>query len=236
MARRGGLTGTPGNGTLGDMSQPNRPDTSSSEAPRQDAPPARSAEPPLPRPEKYTRVRLFLGEDDLGLQGRDSERLQVSIAELLLVMLIVAVVLSLLAMVPDGYSPPWVLMGIFVGQLVLMALRPNRAISRLGSWLFLGGIIAVVSRSAMTADYRLILSALMLAYALKFAFALPERHGMEKVLLGAVVFSPLFLAMLVGLPVKGSGNVPWWLPVVFYLVATGVGAWRLWRPTGECRS
>ena len=230
--RRGGLTGAPGGGTLGDMSQPNRRETNSSEAPQHDAAPARSAEPPLRRPEKYTQVKVCLGQQDLGPQGRDSESLQVSIAELLLATLIVAVILSVLAMLPDGYSPPWAIMGILMGQLVLMALRPNRAITRLGSWLSFGGVFAMLSRWPITADLRLMFSALMLAYVLKFAFALQERHGMGKVFLGAFVFFPLFLAVLVGSPRRDSGNIPWWLPLALYLVATGIGAWRLWRPAG----
>jgi hypothetical protein len=215
------------------MSQPNHPEVSSSEAPRRDAAPATAAEPPLPRPEKYTRIRLFLGEDDLRLQGRDSESLQVSIAELLLVTLIVAVILGLLAMVPDGYAPVWAFIGLAVGVLVLTALRPKRAISRLGLWVLFGGIMAMSSQWPRLPHLRLVCSALMLGIILRFAFALPERHGIGKVFLGAIAIFPLFLAMLLVPWAHDWANIPPWLPLVLYLVATAIGAWRLWRPTGR---
>jgi len=215
------------------MSQPNHRETSSSEAPRHDAAPAKSGEPPLPRPEEYTRVKLCLGEEDLGPQGRDSEGLQVSIAELLLVTLIVAVILGLLAMLPDGYAPVWAFIGLAVGVLVLTALRPKRAISRLGLWVLFGGIMAMSSQWPRLPHLRLAYSALMLGIILKFAFALPERHGIGKVFLGAIAIFPLFLAMLLVPWAHDWANIPPWLPLALYLVATGVGAWRLWRPAAR---
>jgi hypothetical protein len=57
------------------------------------------------------------------------------------VTLIAAVILGLLAMLPGGYAPESAFLGLAVGVLVLVASRPNRAISRLGSWALFGGLI-----------------------------------------------------------------------------------------------
>lgn len=214
------------------MSHPSEPKPDSREALPEKAEAGKVPEPGPRWLEDHPYLRAFLDGLRRPSAPPDAQSKQISIFDMLLVMLIAAVVLGILGMLPDGYAPVWAFIGLAVGVLVLTALRPKRAISRLGLWVLFGGIMAMSSQWPRLPHLRLAYSALMLGIILKFAFALPERHGIGKVFLGAIAIFPLFLAMLLVPWAHDWANIPPWLPLALYLVATGVGAWRLWRPAG----
>jgi hypothetical protein len=151
---------------------------------------------------------------------------------MLLVTLIAAVVLGILGMVPGGYSALSAGFGLVFGCLVLGILRPRAAIGRLARWAVLGWMTAVLMIPRCFAAARLFWSFLMLFILIRFL-----RGQEDSIVERYRSFVPALVILFAwAIVFPGSANwvpVPEWLPMALYLLATVVGAWRLWGPQGE---
>ncbi len=224
------------------MNGPDEDRLDSSEAPGEKGQARPPGEPARGRWTLVPSAMPFGGGRGPGDRDGGPESRQITIAELLLVMLIAAVVLGVLRIVPGGYSYMGALLGFGGGCMVLVILRPKRAISDVAWWLMFGFLTLHVALEPDWADGRILFCVIFVFYIVSCAFPPqwtrvfwrslafhPEwslaAHWLWWVFLGicTVLFGHLLVTGLLWVSV----NVPWWLPLLLYALATAAALWRV---------
>jgi len=189
----------------------------------------------------------FGGSTGSGTPGGDAKSRQITIAEMLLVTAIVAVVLGVLRMVPGGYTEHGAFLGFLVGLFVLCMLRPGRAINQVALWVMIGFVTAHVALQPNSAD-RGFLVALQPNSAdrwfvgfvslIALLWVVDEtlcRQSVGSRRARSLIFRRLWwsvvgVCMLLFMAFDWTGpSVGWWLPLILYALATAAGLWRLLR-------
>jgi hypothetical protein len=225
------------------MGKPDEQKPDSGEAAAEKAPAHPSGEPPLQRWTLVPSVMPFERRTGPRNRAGGPESRQIAIAELLLVMTIVAVVLGVLRIVPEGYSRPALFAGFGLGWMVLSVLRPGRAVNQVALWVMLGLVTADAALGPDWANVRFLTCLLFLFYIALWTCPRKWRRAvsgqwlldaLDRPLAAYCLWWALFAicaVVLVELLVTAFDwtrvDVPWWFPLLLYGLATAAGLWRV---------
>lgn len=219
------------------MSEPDEDRPDSSQAPAERAPARASGKPAAGRWTLVPSVMPFGDRTGPGNHGGNAESRQITIAELLLVMTIVAAVLSLRRMVPEGHIKADAFLWFMLGLIVLSMLRPRRAVTHVAVWVMVGFMTAQGALQPDWADVRVVASIFFLVYTVQSAFSrqcVAARRAWpltaRRLWLGFVGLCGALCVLALNVDSAGV-HVSWWLPILLYALASGAGLWRALRPS-----